>query len=85
MEEVKKELNQHRDTYEKSTDPSTRRLLRNRIYETELKLRTLCVQHCGSFDYDIDGFLEYSEIDENHNCKICGLNKNFCIPISFPK
>lgn len=74
MDEVKVELIKLRDIYENSTDLMTRKALRVQIFELEKHLRNLCVKHCGQLVYDKYGDWDYSELDKNGNCKICGLS-----------
>ena len=77
MEEIKVKLKNLRDIYENSTDIIIRKALRVHIFELEKHLRKLCVQHCGPLVYDENGDWNYSEIDDNQNCKICGLSVTY--------
>ena len=74
MEELKFEINKLREIYEKSTNQIIRKELRVKIFELEKNLRNLCIQHCGPLIFDKNGDWDYSEMDENNNCKICGLS-----------
>ena len=74
MDEVKVNLKNLRDIYENSTDLVTRKALRVQIFELEKHLRNLCVEHGGPLVFDEYGDWDYSELDKNGNCKICGLS-----------
>lgn len=74
MDQVKLQIKKLREEYETSAE---KRKLRILIFELEKKLRNLCIQHCGAIIYDEYGDWDYSEIDIDGNCKICGLPINF--------
>lgn len=65
-------LDNLRQEYNETLDYNKKRILRKQIYELEIVVAKLCLQHKNFILTPHWQDVEYINADDKYNCKICG-------------